>query len=107
MKKAILLLIFLAFISCGSSVPDESDAKEAARSAILQNLKNPNGANFHHNEIVKDLGDGTFEYTETVDATNSFGGVIAQNVTVQVKWLKDDPSEVTNWSIIDIQFVER
>ena len=39
MRKSILAFIFIAFISCGSSEPDESDAKQAARSAILQNLK--------------------------------------------------------------------
>lgn len=107
MKKTILALIFLSLISCVSTTPDEADAKEAARSAILQNLKNPIDAKFHHNEIVKALGGNTFEYTETVNATNGFGGSIAQNATVKVKWLKDDPSEPSNWSIVDIQFVDR
>ena len=108
MKKLLLFAIMaMGLTSCGSSTPDESDAKEAARSAILQNLKNPIDAKFHHNEIVKALGDNTFEYTETVNATNGFGGSIAQNATVKVKWLKDDPSEVSNWTIIDIQFVDR
>lgn len=107
MKKAILLLSFLAFISCGHSNPDESDAKEAARSAVLQNLKNPIDMTFHQNDVVKDLGDNIFEYKETINATNSFGGSIKQEVTVQVKWLKDDPSEVSNWSVINIQFADR
>lgn len=107
MRKVFLLLSFLAFISCGNSTPDESDAKEAARAAIIQNLKNPSGVTFHHNEIIKDLGDGAFEYVETVNATNSFGGVLAQNVTTKIKWLGGDPSEVQNWSVLDIQFVER
>lgn len=106
MKKAILLLSFLALMSCGNSTPDESDAKDAARAAIIQNLKNPS-AEFHHNEVIKDLGNGTFEYAEAVNATNSFGGVIAQNVTAKIKWLGGDPSEVQNWSIVDIQFVNR
>lgn len=106
MKKAILLLSFLAFLGCGNSTPDESDVKEAARAAIIQNLKNPS-AEFHHNEIIKDLGDGTFEYVEAVNATNSFGGIIAQNVTAKIKWLGGDPSEVQNWSVLNIQFVER
>lgn len=106
MKNFLLLLSFLAFISCGNSTPDEADAKEAARSAILQNLKNPVDMTFHQNETVKDLGDNTFEYKETINAPNSFGGSIKQDVTVQVKWLKDDPSEVSNWSIVDIQFAE-
>lgn len=106
MKKAILLLSFLALMSCGNSTPDESDVKDAARAAIIQNLKNPS-AEFHHNEVVKDLGNGTFEYAEAVNATNSFGGVIAQNVTAKIKWLGGDPSEVSNWTIVDIQFVNR
>lgn len=107
MKKVILLLGFLAFISCGHSTPDESDAKEAARSAILQNLKNPIDMTFHQNDVVKYLGDSIYEYKETINATNGFGGSIRQDVTVKVKWLKDDPSEVSNWSIVDIQFLER
>lgn len=107
MKKLLFLFGLLAIISCSHSKPNESDAKEAARSAILQNLKNPIDMKFHHNEVVKDLGNNTFEYKETINATNSFGGSIKQNVTVQVKWIKDDPSEVSNWSIVDVQFVDR
>lgn len=107
MKKVFLLFSLLALFSCGSSTPDESDAKEAARAAILQNLKNPSDAKFHHNETVKILGDSTFEYRETINATNSFGGSIKQDAVVKVKFLQDDPSEVTNWSILDVQFLER
>lgn len=110
MKKLILFTALfiglLNFTSCADSAPDETDAKEAARSAVLQNLKNPVDMTFHQNETIKNLGDNTFEYKETINATNSFGGSIKQDVTVQVKWLKDDPSEVSNWSIIDIQFDE-
>lgn len=107
MKKLILLLSFLAIISCGDSTPNESDAKEAARSAVLQNVKNPTDLTFHQNDVVKDLGANTFEYKETINATNSFGGSIKQDVTVQVKWLKDDPSEASNWTVVDIQFADR
>lgn len=107
MKKVFLFISFLAIIGCGSSTPDESDAKDAAVSAILQNLKNPVDVTFHQNEEIKDLGDNTFEYKETINATNDFGGSIAQNAIVKVKWLKGDPSEVTNWTILDIQFTER
>jgi hypothetical protein len=32
---------------------------------------------------------------------------IAQNVIVKVKWIKDDPSVLQNWSLVDIQFTER
>ena len=102
-----MLIAFLSFIGCGNSTPDESDAKEAARAAVLQNLKSPSGAKFHQNETVKDLGDNTFEYVETVEATNSFGGTIAQNATAKIKWNGGDPSEVQNWSVIDVQFVDR
>ena len=56
---------------------------------------------------VKILGDSTFEYRETINATNSFGGSIKQDAVVKVKFLQDDPSEVTNWSILDVQFLER
>lgn len=107
MKKALLLLSILFLIRCGNSTPDESDVKDASRAAILQALKNPTDAEFHHNESVKDLGDGTFEYAESVNATNSFGGKLAQNATVKVKWNGGDPSEVQNWSILDVQFAER
>jgi len=108
MKKTILLFfIITSMISCSSSVPDESDAKEAARAVVLQNVKNPVDLKFHQNDEVKNLGDNTFEYKETINATNSYGGSIAQNVIVKVKWIKDDPSEVKNWSIIDIQFTDR
>ncbi len=107
MKKLLLSLIFLALIGCGNSTPDESDAKEAARAAILQNLKNPIDITFHQNEVVTEFADNIFEYKETINATNSFGGSIKQDVTVQVKWLKDDPSEVSNWTVVDIQFADR
>ena len=56
MKKVFLLFSLLALFSCGSSTPDESDAKEAARAAILKSLKNPLDARFHQNEVIKDLG---------------------------------------------------
>jgi len=105
MKKIFLLLFSLTvLLSCGSSTPNESNAKEAARAAILQNLKNPINAKFHHNEIITALGDNTFEYKETINATNSFGGSIKQNAVVKVKWLKGDASEVSNWSILNIKF---
>lgn len=107
MKKLILLLSLLALFGCGSSTPDESTAKEAARAAIIHNLKSPSSANFHHNEVVKKIDDSTFVYSETVEATNSFGGVIAQNAHTTVKWMGGDPSEETNWSLLDIQFTER
>jgi len=106
MKKAILLLSFLAFMGCGNSTPDESNVKEAARAAIIQNLKNPD-AKFHHNEVVTKISDSSYQYVETINATNGFGASIKQDVTVKVKWLKGDPSEVTNWSILDIQFFDR
>lgn len=109
MKKAILILTLclITLISCSSSTPDEADAKEAARAVVLQNVKNPVDLKFHQNDEVKNIGNNTFEYKETINATNSYGGSIVQNVTVTVKWIKDDPSEVKNWSIIDIQFSDR
>ena len=107
MKKVFLLFSLLALFSCGSSNPDESDAKEAARAAVIQNLKSPADAKFHQNDVVKELGDNTYEYKETVNATNSFGGSIKQDVMVKVKWLGGDPSEVTSWTVLDIQFMDR
>lgn len=107
MKKIIFTFIAFTFISCGESTPDESDAKEAARATIIHNLKDPSSAEFHHNEIVKDLGNNIFEYTETVNATNSFGGKIKQDVTVKVKWNGGDPSEVNNWSSLELNFNDR
>lgn len=106
MKKVFLVLSFLAIVSCGNSTPDESDAKEAARAAVISNLKNPIDIQFHQNEVIKDLGENTFEYKETINATNSFGGSIKQEATVKVKWIKEDPSEVSNWSVINIKFSE-
>lgn len=107
MKKVLLSISFLALISCGSSIADESNAKEAARAAILNKLTSPSSAKFHHNEVVKKIDDSTFNYTETIESTNSFGGMIAQNAIVKVKWISGDASEVTNWSVLDIQFAER
>ena len=106
MKKILLLLIAFATFSCGSSTPDESNAKEAARAAILHSLKNPD-AQFHQNETIEDSGNGTFLYKETINATNSFGGSLAQDVTAKVKWNGGDPSEVQSWSLIDLQFADR
>lgn len=106
MKKLILLLSFIV-ISCGHSTPNESDAKEAARAALIQQLKNPTGLTFFQNDKVMDIGGNTFVYNETISATNSFGGVITQNAIVKVKWLKDDPSEVSNWTVVDFQLNDR
>lgn len=105
MKKILLLFSLVVLFSCGSSTPNEADAKEAARAAVLQNLKNPTDVKFHHNETIKNIGNNTFEYRETINATNSFGGSIKQDAILKVKWLKDDPGEVSNWSIISIEFI--
>ena len=105
--KKLLLIILLALLSCSNSLPDESDAKEAARAAILQNLKSPLDAKFHHNETINKISNNTFEYKETINAKNSFGGSIKQTAIVKVKWLKDDPSEVTNWTVLNIEFINR
>jgi len=104
MNKFILISALFVIFSCGTSMPNESHAKEAARAAIIQNLKNPLDVKFHQNETVESLGDNTFEYTETINATNSFGGSIKQNAVVKVKWLKDDPDEVSNWTVLSIEF---
>ncbi|MBP4140037.1 hypothetical protein [Flavobacterium geliluteum] len=106
MKKILLLLSFI-LLSCGHSIPNESDAKEASRAALLQRVKNPMDVTFFQNEKVLDLGDGNFQYNETISATNGFGGTITQNAIVKVKWLKDDPSEVSNWTVIDFQLNDR
>ena len=107
MKKLFLTFSFLTLISCGNSTPDNSDVKDVARVVIMSNLKDPTTTKFHHNENVKDLGDSTFVYTETINATNSFGGSIAQNATITIKWAGGEPSEITNWRIVDTQFEER
>lgn len=104
MRKLLLLFSLLVLFNCGSSEPNESNAKEAARAAIIQNLKNPTDVKFHQNETIADLGYNTFEYKETLNATNSFGGSIKQTAVVKVKYLKGDASEVTNWTVVDIRF---
>lgn len=106
MKKLIVLILAFSIFSCGSSTPNESDAKQAARAAIIHSLKNPD-AKFHQNETIQDLGDGTFLYKESINATNSYGGSIAQNVTAKVKWNGGDPSEVQSWSVVDLEFEDR
>ncbi|MFZ4522984.1 MAG: hypothetical protein ACOYNC_14840 [Bacteroidales bacterium] len=110
MKISILITIISFFLltSCGgNSAPDNSDAKEAARAAIIHSLKDPKSASFHHDEVIKKYGDSTFLYTETVNATNSFGGSIAQIVTIEVKWTGGDPSVVENWTFSKLQFNPR
>jgi uncharacterized lipoprotein YmbA len=104
MKKLFLVLSLIVLFSCGSSSPNKSNAKQAARAAILQNLKNPINAKFHHNEIITALEDNIFEYKETINATNSFGGSIKQNAIVKVKWLKGNASEVSSWTVLNIRF---
>lgn len=107
MKKIMWAIVGIIMISCGNSTPDESDVKDVARAAILHSLKNPTDAKLHHNEVVKDLGNNQYQYVETVNATNAFGGSIAQNVMVKVKWNGKDPSELENWILLDIQFTDR
>ena len=110
MKKSILttIITLLLLTSCGgNSTPDNSDAKEAARAAIIHNLKDPMSAKFHHDEVIKKIGDSTFLFTETVNATNSFGGSVAQIATVEVIWKGGDPSVVENWTFSKLQFNQR
>ena len=103
MKKYLSLLSLFTLLSCGNSIPDNSDVKEAARAVIIHNLNDPTSAEFHHNEVIKDIGDSTFIYTETINAKNSFGGSVKQNATVKIKWAGGKPSEIENWRILDIK----
>lgn len=105
--KKLLLLSLIGLMSCSNSTPDDGNVKDAARAAILHNLKDLNSAKFHHNEIVSDLGNNIYTYTETVNATNSFGGSIANNAIVKLKWNGGDPSEVSSYQLIDLQFNPR
>ena len=107
MKKIILILSLLALLSCGSSTPDESDVKDVARTVILRSVKNIKSTEFYHNEIITTYQDSLFDYKETISATNSFGGAIDQVVTTRLKWNGGNPSEITNWAVIDIQFANR
>lgn len=107
MKKLLLFISLATLLSCSNSTPDKSDVKDAARAAILHHLKDMNSAKFHHNEIVSDIGNNTYTYTETVNATNSFGGSVAQNVVVKLKWNGGDTSDVSSYSLLDLQFNER
>ena len=107
MKNFLLLCTSTLLISCGNSTPDDSDVKDASRAAIIHDLKDPTSAKFHHNEIVSKLDDSLYSYSETVNAANSFGGSRAQNVIVKVKWAGGDPSEIQNWRLINIQYLER
>lgn len=107
MKKVFYYLSFIALISCGNSTPDESDVKDVARIVILRNVKNMKSTEFYHNEIITTYQDSLFDYKETISATNSFGGAIDQVVTTRLKWNGGDPSEITNWSLVDIQFADR
>jgi len=110
MKNLILTTIatvFLLLTSCVHSTPNNSDAKEAARAAIIHNLKDPTSAKFYHNETINNIGNNTFVYTETLIATNSFGGSIVQNVTVKVKWKGGNPSKIENWEWSDLQIIPR
>ncbi|AUS04508.1 hypothetical protein [Pseudotamlana carrageenivorans] len=102
MRKLLLIFGLLAFFSCTSSEPNEANAKNAARSAIIQKVKNPTDLKFHHNEVISNLGYNTFQYQETINATNGFGGSIKKNAVVKVKWIKGDASEVSSWIIEDI-----
>lgn len=107
MKKIIVLLFCLTLFACSHSTPNDSDVKEAARAAILHSMKDPTSTKFHHNEQISDLGNGMYNYIETVNGTNSFGGSIANNVVVKLKWNGQDPSEISNWILVEIQMNER
>lgn len=107
MKKLLFLLGFATVISCGSSTPDDSDIKQAARAAILSNVKDPTSTTFHQNEVVKNLGENVYSYSETINATNGFGGSIAQNIFVKIKWTGTDPSEVSSYQLVDLQYSDR
>ena len=107
MKRLFILCLLFTLISCGSSTPDDSDVKNASRAVIIRNLKNLNSAKFHHNEVVKKVSDSIFTYLETVNATNTYGGSVAQNAFVKLKWIGGDPSEISSWSVVDISFSNR
>lgn len=101
-----ILLIIITIFGCNST-PNDSNVKDAARAAIIHKLKDPNTAKFHHNEVINDLGNDTFTYTETVNAKNSFGGSVAHIVNVKIKWAGGSPSDIENWRLLDIRFNER
>ena len=107
MKKLLAVAGVLLLCNCSSKTADEANVKEAARAAIIHNLKSPSSVKFHHNEYVKQIDDSTFIYTETIEATNTYGGLIAQNAYTTVKWKGGDASDVDNWNVLDLQFKER
>ena len=109
MRNLILIPVIIFFLlSCdGNSAPESNDAKEAARAAIIHNLKDPKSVKFHHDEVIKKIDDSSFLYTETVNASNSYGGSIAQIVTIEVNYRGGDPSTVENWSYTNLQFKPR
>lgn len=107
MKKILLLFCATLLISCGDSTPDNSDVKNAARAVIIHDLKDPRSAEFHHNEVITKTGDSVFIYKETVNATNSFGGSIANDAIIIVKWRGGNPSDIENWYVIDKQLAPR
>ena len=107
MKKLLFIITLTLLISCEHSTPNNSDVKNTARAVIIHNLKNLNSAKFHHNEVIKKTSDNVFIYYETVNATNSFGGSIAKNAIITIKWMGNNPSNIENWTIIDAQFKDR
>ncbi len=107
MKKLLSAFVLLVLFCCTNSKPSDSNIKDAARAAILTNLKDMGSAKFHHNETVQDLGNQIYRYQETVNANNSFGGSLSKNIVVTLKWSGQDPSEISSYILQDLQFNER
>ena len=103
MKKILLAFSILLLLNCSNSSPSDSDVKSAARAAILHNLQDLNSAKFHHNEAITDLGNGSYQYQETINANNAFGGAIRKNAVVTIHWNGGDPSEVSSYTVANLE----
>lgn len=81
-----------------SGEPDTEAAFEAAKDAVLKNLKAPATAQFpeYAAEFVDDLEGGQFRVTSYVDAQNGFGAMIRNDFTCVVVVERDDGSRYVN-----------
>jgi hypothetical protein len=103
-----ILIIGLTFNSCSwNSIPDNSDVKNIARLAILNNVLDVKGSNFHHNEEIVKINDSLYIYTETITTNNQYGAYIANNVRLELKWNGNNPSNNTSWTYSKLQFTPR
>ena len=101
MKKIILLLSILAFISCGSSEPNPC---LMAEDFIKKDLAFPNESDMSIFDCSKETNpDGSYTILTKISAKNAFGMEKEYIYKVTLSYNGGIDTDINNWTLIKIQ----